>query len=247
VETSRSYRSSHVGADKPEEYEGAYDPDTYAAWVWERERRYLDELIDRHLAAPDIRYLDLACGTGRIIGHVERRVAESTGVDISGPMLEVAARNLTRSTLVHGDPTRDRDLVRGPFDLVTSFRLMLNAEPELRDEMLAFTSGVLSDRGLFIFDVHGNTTSLRAVGPLRNRLLGRGRIHQLSVPQVKRMLRRHGLEVVEIGGFGLLTPKLFRSVGPSRADRIETLADRLRPLRYVCVNLVFACRRTGAR
>jgi SAM-dependent methyltransferase len=247
VESSRGYRSSHVGADKPEEYERAYEAGSYAAWVWERERRYLDELIDRHLAALDIRYLDLACGTGRIIGHVERRVGESTGVDISEPMLEIAARNVRRSTLVHGDPTRDRDLVGGPFDLLTSFRLMLNAEPELRDEILAFTSGVLSDRGLFVFDVHGNTTSLRALGPLRNRLLGRAPIHQLSVPQVKRMLRRHGLEVVEIRGFGLLTPKLFRRVGRSGADRIETLAERLTPLQYACVNLVFVCGRRDRR
>jgi len=247
VEASGGYRSSHVGADKPEQYEHAYDADTYAAWVWERERRYLDEVIDRRLTARDVRYLDLACGTGRIIGHVEHRVAESTGVDISESMLEVAARNVTRSTLVHGDPTRDRDLVPGPFDLVTSFRLILNAEPELRDEILAFTSGVLSDGGLFVFDVHGNTTSLRAIGPLRNRLLGRGRIHQLSVPQVHRMLRRHGLEVVEMRGFGLLTPKLFRRVGRARADRLERLVERVGPLRHVCVNLVFVCRRRDPR
>jgi len=247
VEASADYRSSHADPEKPEEYELAYRPGTYAAWVWEREKPYLDELIDRRLSGTAIRYLDLACGTGRIIGHVEQRVAESTGVDISGPMLEIAARNVTRSALIQGDPTRDRELVTGPFDLVTSFRLLLNAQPELREDVLAFTSDILADDGIFVVDVHGNSTSLRVVGPLRNRLLRRERIHQLSVLQVRRMLRRHGLEVVEMRGFGLVTPKLFRTLGRARAERIEALVQRLDVLRYLCVNLVFVARkRRGA-
>jgi SAM-dependent methyltransferase len=243
VEASADYRSSHADPEKPEEYELAYRPGTYAAWVWEREKPYLDEVIDRRLPGARVRYLDLACGTGRIIGHVEHRVAESTGVDISGPMLEIAARNVTRSTLVHGDPTRDGDLVTGPFQLVTSFRLLLNAQPELREDVLAFTSRILADEGIFVFDVHGNTTSLRVFGPLRNRLFRREPIHQLAVPQVRRLLRRYGLEVVEMRGFGLLTPKLFRTLGRGRAERIEALAQRFGVLQYLCVNLVFVARK----
>jgi SAM-dependent methyltransferase len=247
VEASADYRASHADPAKPEDYELAYRPDTYAAWVWERQKPYLDQLIGRRLGGGDIRYLDVACGTGRIIGHVEQRVADSTGVDISGPMLEIAGRNLTRSALIQGDPTRDRDLVTGRFDLVTSFRLLLNAQPELRDDILAFTNGILADDGVFVFDVHGNTTSLRVAGALRNRLLRREPIHQLSVLQVRRMLRRHGLEVVEMRGFGLVTPKLFRTLGRARAERIEALVQRFSVLRYLCVNLVFVARkRRGA-
>ncbi len=77
-------------------------------------------------ARPGVQALDLCCGTGDIAQALERAGAAVTGLDFSGPMLEVAARRFARarkesattSSLVRGD-AQALPFADGQFDVVT--------------------------------------------------------------------------------------------------------------------------------
>lgn len=239
------YRDSHVGGDQVDWYEhGVYAEGTYDSWLWSLERSYLAELLERRFSGRPIRFLDFACGTGRILSFLENRVAEATGLDVSDRMLEVARQKVRRATLRRGDVTREPSAIGGPYDLITAFRFFLNAQPSLREEALDHLSGALSSDGLLVFNVHGNTWSLRAPAYLVRRFVGRERISQLSHGAVRRMLSRHGLELIEYRGVGLLTRRLAERLGPARRDRAEHLLERIPALQYAATDLIFVAGRS---
>lgn len=240
------YRESHLGVDQASWYEtGLYGGDTYDSWNWSLEQGYLDDLLARRLPG-EVRHLDFACGTGRIVGYLEDKVASSTGLDISPDMLALARPKLKRATLVCGDITRDADLVQGPFDLITAFRFFLNAQDQLRHEVLDRLAPLLAPEGLLVFSIHGNATSVRALSYAWRRFVRREHINTLSIRGVERRLAAHGLRVVERRGMCLVTRRLFARIGPRRAERLERLLTRFPVLQRVAVDLVFVATRDAA-
>ena len=111
-------------------------------------RRLLDRALEKH--KPKQRtHLDLACGSGLAIEFFEERGFQSTGVDLSLPMLEIARTRTTR--LVAGDL---RQLpFRGAFGLVTSLYDSLN---HLDDLAPAFreAAAVMNAGSVFLFDLN---------------------------------------------------------------------------------------------
>jgi SAM-dependent methyltransferase len=227
-------------------YDGVvYGPKSCDSWVWRLERAYLVQLLDRRLPAIRPRYLDFACGSGRVIAALEGgRMAESTGIDVSSSMLQLARDKLRWSRLVNGDATEDPSLLPGSYDLITAFRFFLNAEERLRARALTLLHGALEDDGLLVLNVHGNATSLRAVNLLVRRFRGSRtdgpKPRQLSFLAMRRLLHRHGFEVIEVHGFGVLTERWHRLLGPSVHARLQRLLA-LGPARYLAVDLVLVC------
>lgn len=240
------YRTFLQQEDRAKRYEQKYSGDSHENRVWYLEQGYLDELIERHLGDRPIRYLDFACGTGRVIAFLEPRVRSSTGIDVSASMLELAASKVADSTLICGDPTADPGLIPGPYDLITAFRFFLNAQDELREAALRALHGALADDGLLVFNIHGNRWSLRLPGVLVRRYVLRqtspNRLNSLSFPKMRRLLARQGFRVVEVRGYGFLPQRLHRLVGVRVAGLLEALGTRS-PTRYLAVNLLVACRR----
>ena len=64
----------------------------YRKYIWETEKRILNELLARYFDKRIENYLDFACGTGRILAHLEPHARQSVGLDLSESMLEVAAQ-----------------------------------------------------------------------------------------------------------------------------------------------------------
>ena len=240
------YRKFLQREERAKRYEQKYLGDSYDNWVWDLERGYLVELIERHLGDRPIRYLDFACGTGRVIAFLEPRMSTSTGVDVSASMLELAAPKVANSALVCGDPTADPSLIPGPYDLITAFRFFLNAQDELRKAALRTLHGALADDGLLVFNIHGNRWSLRLPGVLVRRYLLRqtspNRLNSLSYPKMRRLLARHGFRVVEVRGYSFLPQRLRRLLGVRVAHLLEALGTRS-PTRFLAVNLLVTCRR----
>jgi SAM-dependent methyltransferase len=242
------YRASLLDPAKAQRYERVrYGGPSHDNWLWGLEQQYLTDVVDRHLVGRPIRYLDFACGTGRILAFLESRVAESTGVDISANMLELARPKLRRSELIVGDPTTDPFLVPGPYDLITSFRFFLNAQDELRSAALRVLHGALADDGLLVLNIHGNRWSLRLPSVLFHRYVLREtkpiRVNQLSYWKMRRLLRRHGFEVVELRGYGFLPRRLQRLLGRRTGMALERLGTRS-PTRYLAVSLLLVCRKS---
>ena len=192
-------------------------------------------------APSDIAYLDFACGTGRVLGHLERRVGAATGVDVSASMLEVARQHVNGATLVLADITREACFPEGTFDLVTAFRFFPRAEPELRGEALAAIRRVLKPGGRLVFNNHLNRNSLR------NRLkraLRVGTVVGMDHVAVQSLLSTHGLRIERVYPLGL-----WPSSDSSPAwlvpliESAERLVERTKmPFASVANDLIYVCR-----
>jgi len=167
------------------------------------------------------RYLDFACGTGRITQRVEPRTLESYGVDISESMLAVARGKCERTNFFCVDLTReDPDL--GLFDLVTSFRFFGNAQDELRAAALAAISRRMRPGGHLVINNHRNPRSLMA---LARRMATGADEMDLSHAKLKSLLVAHGFDIVQKHpiGFWIIRAKLTaaRWLESTFADKAE--------------------------
>ena len=236
------YRTSHVGAESwAKDYDATlFAPGSFDAAMWEREKRVLDRVVQQHVPRRGD-YLDFACGTGRVLSHVEPHFRAAVGLDISADMLAVASERVPDATLVQADATRNpAALQHRRFDFVTAFRFFLNAQPSLREAAMAFLASTLRDESSrLLFNVHGNRYSTRALLAAKA-LITREQFASMSVRDSIELAARHGLEVVEWYGIGSYDKSLLRLM-PMRAWR---WAEAVAPLPKRCnVYLYFLCRR----
>ncbi len=239
----RDYRLSHQSEIKTKRYErDVYRAGSYDDGIWQEEKKILDcELGLLKKQIPVLRYLDFGCGTGRIIGYLEHKVDKSTGVDIAREMLAIAKEKLRCSRLIEADITTD-DVLRGQkFDIITAFRIFLNAEPPLRDAILKALAQKLSQDGIFIFNIHGNTWSFRLPMVWWYRLRGR-HLNHLSYKQIKKMAARHGLRIERLYGFGFV-PKVLYRLCPRKSFAVDRLLARVPLIKYISYHLIFVCKR----
>src|SRR4026208_757151 len=101
------YRSSHLDAKCPAAFDGHY-----VTWhghlYWNHfERPYLEQLFARLGREHPGRYLDFACGTGRIMELASPHFAETVGIDVSEAMLAEARRRLPTARLIQVDVMTD--------------------------------------------------------------------------------------------------------------------------------------------
>lgn len=238
----KDYRLSHQSNIKTKRYEEeVYRAGSYDDYVWQEEKKILDrelDLLKKRIPAP--RYLDFGCGTGRIIGYLENKVDESVGVDIAAEMLAFAKEKLRRSRIIEADITVN-DVLRGEtFNIITAFRILLNAEPPLREAIMKALVPKLSQDGIFIFNIHGNTWSFRMPMVWWYRLRGR-RLNHVSYRQIKYLLARHGLRVKRLYGFGLI-PKLFYRFLPRASFVFDRFLAHVPFIKYISYNLIFVCK-----
>jgi SAM-dependent methyltransferase len=226
----RSYVDSHKAPGKGDSYDAYYASNSEMRYLWAQERRVLDCLLGEWFSGRVPALLDFACGTGRITGFLEDRVASSCGVDVSDSMLAVARAKLTRTRLLKVNLLEKCPFPKGSFDLITAFRFFLNAEPELRLAVLRALEPLVARDGCLVFNVHQNRHSLyywpeRVCSRMR-------RIEPsvtLSIGECKRILRHVGLEIVRIYPVGLLhLPKLrFSNAARERFDRLAMRSSTL--------------------
>lgn len=197
------YRASHSEPCSGDLYSKTYR-EGYYLYQWQLlERPLLAKILRRQAASGARRLLDFACGTGRILSLAERHFPETWGVDVSDSMLAIARRECERSTLVCQDLTREPLAER--FDLVTSFRFFLNAEPDLRARALVALRRCLRPDGVLIANVHVNRRSPLGVAyRTRNWLLDEQRANTLGYEEFERLLNAHGFVVEEVHWYSYL-------------------------------------------
>jgi len=240
----QDYRTTHIGSESwAKDYDAKlFSPGSFDAAIWEREQRLIDDIVQKHVARRHS-YLDFACGTGRVLAHVEPYFETAVGLDISDTMLAAARNRIKAATLVHGDATTDPAVLGGRrFDFITAFRFFLNAQPSLRDDAMAFLASTLRDRdSRLLFNAHGNRYSTRALLAAKAKVTGE-QFSSMSVRECFDLAERHGLEVVEWYGVGSYDKALLRML-PLGAWR---WAERTVPLpKRFAVYLYFVCRPKG--
>lgn len=239
------YAELHKADWIPTNYdENIYNPAGYDSWVWQLYRPYLIGIVqDLASRRTRLKYLDFACGTGRIIASLEHLATESVGLDISPQMVEYARRKVSRSTLCCGNILEDRDLVGSDYDLITAFRFFLNTEPEMKRLVMNSLAARLADQdSRLIFNIHMNKWSEDRLKSVYQRLRGRGGVNTMSYPQVRRLVEDAGLEIERWYGFGLWPYWLYRSRVGFVFKWLDRHAARLRPLRWISHDMLFVCR-----
>jgi SAM-dependent methyltransferase len=214
------YRNIHV--DKGSTYDATIAGLPWDAYMARCEASYLREVAPT-LVRGARRYLDFACGTGRITEIVSPLVPESVGVDLSDSMLAEARLKCPNTRFVRADLTNE-DVDIGQFDLATSFRFFGNAEPGLRRAALGAIVRRLRPQGFLVVNNHRNPY---AIGTLFAGLGGSRHDMDLTHAAFLRLLREYGLRIAHVRpiGFWVVRARLRHSamLDSARAATAERL------------------------
>jgi SAM-dependent methyltransferase len=248
--TASDYRESHQAQEKGRSYESDFEELKYRRYMWSWEQQVLGDILERFFSAGQrIRYLDFACGTGRITRFLEGRVAISYGVDVSDSMLDVARRTLVKTKLIKADITESDPLAGETFDLITAFRFFLNAQEELREKVMMALAKRLDRRGSLVLNVHMNHSCVLArLVRTKRRLLRRDpyALTTLSTERIGQLADRCGLRIVRTYHRGVVpivnenTPIPLWMIHP-----LESFASRVPAMRSWARYVVYVCQHRG--
>ena len=215
--------------------------------LWNLERKLLRRLVLELFPTSPPRYLDFACGTGRILAHLTPFTKNAVGVDVSSSMLTVARRELPHVELIKADLTRDDRFGDRKFDLITAFRFFPNAEPELRADVFRVLVRHLSFKGVLIFNNHKNSGSLA-----RRITIALGRIDldkqmesdpYMSRQEVFKLAERTGLRITNEFPLGVLPFTDRHMLKPKvLLEGIELLLSQVGFVKPLAQNLIYLCR-----
>lgn len=213
------YRCSHQR--KGGDYDATLSASPLDAYMDRWEAHHLEQWLPGLFPGGIPRYLDFACGTGRIVQRVEAHAGDACGVDVSDSMLNMARGKCRTARFVCADLTRG-DAEPGPFDLVTAFRFFGNAQDELREAALAAINLRLRPGGYLILNNHRNPSSL-----LARRMAAVAEEMDLSHAKLGSLLRRHGFEIARqcaigcwIFRFRLATARVLESAHAGVLERM---------------------------
>lgn len=199
-----SYRESHVGSGCGERYDASHAA-KMDGYIWDALiKDYLNTQFARSVENGATRYLDFACGTGRVLEVGSQHFLNSTGIDVSEDMLSVARSRVPEATILCGDVTKGPLASDKQFDCVSLFRFLLNAERELCMEVLHWLAEHMPPGGILIANNHMNLASFRGVATWLSTTLLRTNHNFLSRNTVIEMLSQAGFRVVEWSGYRIL-------------------------------------------
>lgn len=259
---ARSYSSAYMERYLGEETSGrSYDrsvENRFELAIFQLERTLLQDLFRRLFhSRPDTRYLDFACGTGRILCVFRDRVRHRTGIDTSSGQLQAVRQKDPDAVLICGNVVTEPVLLRGrEFDLITCFRLLLNLEPENRLPILRAIRDLLAPGGHLIVNNHMNRYSILGLMALfAHRVLRiprkprvppgrRGISSTMSEREMRGALEAAGLEVEEVFRMAVLPGHgSCLTLPESWLLPIERILSRTPLVNRLGKNQVFVCRR----
>jgi SAM-dependent methyltransferase len=227
--------------------------------IFRLEHVILRDLFRRlRLSDPNTAYLDFACGTGRIIEVFRDLIRTKVGVDTSAGQLAVARAKVPDAEFVHGNVVTEPGLLGGrQFNLITSFRLLLNLEPEHRVPILRALRELLTTDGYLIIDNHMNRHSILGLAALfAHKVLRvpkkplappgrRGIISTMSESEMREAVAAAGLHVEAVHRiFVLPGHKTFQLLPTRWLVPLETFLSRIPVANRLSKNQIYVCRRT---
>lgn len=234
------YRESHLEKGKGSAYHAEFHNNAYRSMVWRFEQEILGHIIRKYFDSIEIKHLDFACGTGRILRFMSTYTRQQTGVDVSPSMLEVANAQNQNAEILQADITRNDALGGRRFNLITAFRFFPNAQPELRKQAMHALRAHLDDNGYMVFNNHKNT------GCTRNRLarlIGRRNFKGISIADIQQLVDENDLVIIEIYSMCIFPASERRLILPIKILHIlEILLRKIAPLRMLGENLIVVCR-----
>jgi SAM-dependent methyltransferase len=224
--------------------------------IFQLEHVHLLDLFRRLRSSdPGTRYLDFACGTGRILAVFKDLIHSKMGVDTSAEQLVVAGQKVPDAELVCGNVVTNPGLLGGrQFDLITSFRLLLNLEPENRVPILRVLRDHLAPDGYLVVDNHMNRYSILGLMallfhkvlrvPKKPLVLAgrRGIISTMSEREMRRTLATAGMRVDEIHRIFVLPGHKSLLLLPTRwLVPLEAFLSRVPFVNRFSKNQIYVC------
>ncbi|MEM7504679.1 MAG: class I SAM-dependent methyltransferase [Pseudomonadota bacterium] len=191
------YRESHLS--KGEDYDADLSRGNMDTYMTTCELRILKSVVPQLFPHKIPRYLDFACGTGRITEVVGAMAELSVGLDVSENMIGQARLKCPQTKFIIGDITQ-QDIDLEPVDAITAFRFFGNAQDELRIKVLAGLRRVVKPGGYLIVNNHRNPNSLHE---RLSRLKGETTQTDLSHTKLKELFGDQGFNVERTIGVGL--------------------------------------------
>ncbi len=155
-----------------------------------REAELVEALVDQMLPSQRERYLDFACGSGRILSVIAPHFRDVVAVDVSENMVQ-AAREKVPAAMFHLVDLTKQELDIGRFDLVSAFRFFGNAEDSLRRSVLDALRARVKDSGFLLINNHRNPSSLLA------RISRERKGMDLNYGKLQGLLRDHSFKIVK--------------------------------------------------
>lgn len=243
------YRLSHLSPEKGESYESSFHKKNSRKYVWKWEQEVLLDILNKYFDKEPENYLDFACGTGRVIEHVASKVSNATGIDVSESMLQVARNKeaLKKATLINLDITKEDNAQSLKYDLITAFRFFLNAQTNLKQEVIQKLSRILADGGIIVFNIHLNKSSILAnIIKLYQFSKGTSRSNMVSYAEVEKLVNSAGLKIIKTYHYGVI-PIIRESPGLPYEffDRIERVFSKTSFSRPFSQNIIYVCSKKG--
>jgi SAM-dependent methyltransferase len=154
------YRESHK--HRGDTYDATLAANPFDSYMDLWEVRYVREIVSRIFPGKIPRYLDFACGTGRLTAVIAPMATEVVGVDVSASMLKIAVEKVPSARFVLGDLTTE-DHQMGSFDLISSFRFFGNAQSALRSAVLRALNPMLRKGGYLLINNHRNPLAIASL------------------------------------------------------------------------------------
>ncbi|MCA9496058.1 MAG: methyltransferase domain-containing protein [Nanoarchaeota archaeon] len=242
---------------KSDEYGKTYDKvisNKYESFIWKFEQNLLSEIYKKNFKAKDrIKYLDFACGTGRVINFFMKkfRFLKVVGMDTSKHMVDTAKKSINAEFVV-GNLVENPNLLSEKFDMITSFRLFLNIENENRRKILVELRKKLNDDGILIVNNHLNRYSiLGSIFRLRN-LMGSklntgtrdGILNTMSEKEFRKVLEQSGFKIVEVKRFIFFPGRKNLVVLPIvLLKKVEKFLSKVPVINYFHKDQIFVCKK----
>ena len=246
---SESYRDRFLCDQDATNYDHReYAKNSVGDLVWQLEKRFLSDMVSRLRRKLDrIDYLDFACGTGRIISFMEDKVDSATGIDVSEAMLSRSSRKVRAATLLNRDINAEGVEIEAQYDLITAFRFLLNAEPDLRKQaMQQLAKRLKGPESRLVVNTHGNPWSYRLLFIpyhwLRAILGNRKLTGYMTNRKAMSGIEDAGLEVERVMAMGFISGRFLKFLPWSLSLWLELNLAKVPALKPFGVNHIFVCR-----
>lgn len=236
------YRHSHTQPAKGTVYDSRlYAEDSAHTSLWRMEREYLADLLERFVPEKN-KYLDFACGTGRIIASLAEYFTQVQGVDVSESMLSVARQKNIKAKLLCADISKNKDIIKSDFNLITAFRFFLNAQDSLRREVVSILAEKLAPDGILVFNIHNSKPSFLWLQNNVTHIFGGKKIPSMSRSEVTELLKGTGLEIVETTAFGIIPKAAHLLLRTKLWILLDQLLAKIGFLQLIGSDTIYVCR-----
>ncbi len=158
-------------------------------------------------------------------------------------MIRVAKNQCKKTKFIIGDITVNSLNETKKYALITAFRFFLNAEKELKESALNEIGKIISKDGIFVFNTHGNKSSLRHIAVVLSRLAGRKtNTNEMSMHEIKCMLEKNGLEIIDYYGVNYMPQFLSRFISRQLWIFLEKNLEKIKFLRKFAMDIIFVAK-----